>query len=103
MKEKVYRIDRITAKKLSEFSGKSLNTCKALLSKIGTELTEENDVKEQVKSDSITVKSQADSYQPEPVQNPEFNFKGLSQTEIEGDNKMTAGEYFRKKNGSSIL
>lgn len=65
-------------------------------------MTEENDVKEQVKSDSITVKSQADSYQPEPVQNPEFNFKGLSQTEIEGDNKMTAGEYFRKKNGSCL-
>lgn len=40
MKEKVYRIDRITAKELSEFSGKSLNTCKALLSKIGTCLTE---------------------------------------------------------------
>lgn len=82
MKEKVYRIDRITAKELSKFSGKSLNTCKALLSKIGTKL--ENHPVFEVKSGSVTVKSPADSYQPEPVQKPKFNFKGLSQTEIEG-------------------
>ena len=103
MKENVYRIDRITAKELSELSGKSLNTCKALLSKIGTKLTEENNVTEQVKSDSVTVKIQADSYQPEPIQKPEFDFKSLSKMTDDGDNKITAGEYFRKKNGSSIL
>lgn len=116
MKENVYRIDRITAKELSEFSGKSINSCKALLSKIGTKLTvnltenltEENNVTEEVKSGSVTenltVKLPADSYQPEPVQKPRFDFNGFSQMTTEHDSSSsTAGDFFRKKNGSSIL
>ena len=107
MKENVYSIDRITAKELSEFSGKSLNTCKALLSKIVenliVNLTEENDVTEQVKSGSVTVNMPADSYQPEPIEKPKFDFKSLGQTTTDGDNKMTAGDFFKKENGGSSI
>ena len=116
MKENVYRIDRITAKELSDFSGKSINSCKALLSKIGTKLTEnltvnlteklteENNVTEEVKSDSVTVNLTddltvnlpADSYHPEPVQKPKFNFNGFSQMTTEHESSSSTRDYFRK-------
>lgn len=40
-------------------------------------------------------------YKPEPVQKPRFDFNGFSQMTTEHDSSSaTAGDFFRKKNGS---
>lgn len=112
MNNKVIYNVSLSAKQLSDFSGKSINTCKKFLRDLTTDLTtnltSESDAGKSVEANIVTadLTPNLTTYTPTPVEPPvypetsKFDFAQMASQSLQDNKPETKSDYWRRLRAS---